>query len=160
MENTTPPAPVLKNAAPRPLGKAVSRIADAALHLTPYQFWTVARLARDAGLSTSSVSRVLAGRQSPSFLLVARLTGAVERAAGRKIDPRELVAEDGAFATRHVCELMGCSGCLPENALDEFGDTKAAFEGVGIGEWVTSRHPRGYERTEPTKTAAKSAKEA
>ena len=77
--------------------------------------------------------------------MVARITDALERELGYRIDPRELVAEDGRFPTRYACDLIGgCRGCLPDAATDEFGDTKRAFEGVKPGQWVTSRHPRGY----------------
>lgn len=137
----------ITDAAPagRAFGAAVVRISDAMAHVDRYAFKGVSRLARDAGLSPSSVSRLINGKQNPSFLLVARLTAALERTLGRRIDPRELVAEDGAFPTSRICALMGCAGCLPENALDEFGDTKPAFAGVAPGEWVASRHPRGYD---------------
>lgn len=131
---------------PQAFGPTVNRLGDVAAHTTRYAFKGVARLARDAGVSPSAVSRLLNGKMNPSFAMVARLTGALERELGYRIDPRDLVAENGAFPTRHVCDLVvGCRGCLPECATDEFGDLKRAFYGVEPGRWVTSRHPHGIE---------------
>lgn len=147
MKHTPSPRDMEKDAHPqgRALGTVVVRLGDAMAHVNRYAFKGVSRLARDAGLSPSSISRILSGKQSPSFLLVARLTDALEAASGRKIDPRELVSENGRFPTQHICKLMSCGGCLPENALDEFGDVKPTFKDVRRGEWVTSRHPRGFD---------------
>ena len=112
-------------------------------HSNQLAFKGVSRLARAAGVSPSAVSRLLSGKSNPSFLMVARLTTALEQAFGFAIDPRDLVAENGEFAHRFCCDLARCGGCLPENALDEFGDLKPAFAEVRPGQWVTSRHPKG-----------------
>lgn len=125
-------------------GPAVNRFGDVAAHTTRYAFKGVARLARDAGVSPSAVSRLINGKMNPSFLMVARITGALERELGYRIDPRDLVAENGEFLRRYACDLIdGCRGCLPESATDEFGDTKEAFKGIEPGRWVTSRYPAG-----------------
>lgn len=81
---------------------------------------------------------------NPSFIVVARLTTALEREFGFHIDPRDLVSENGEFLTRYVCDLVHCRGCLPDNATDEFGDIKPAYANIKSGQWVTSRHPSGY----------------
>jgi len=125
-------------------GPAINRISDVMVHTDRYAFKGVSRLARDARVSASSLSRLVNGKLNPSFLMVARLTNALERELGYKIDPRDLVAECGEFLTSFACDLVGCRGCLPVNALDEFGDLKPAFAGVRPGTWVTSRHPKGY----------------
>lgn len=137
MENLSPP---------QAFGPAINRVSDLMAHTTRYAFKGVARLARDAGVSPSAVSRLINGRMNPSFLMVARIAGALEKELGYRIDPRELVAESGRFPTRHACDLVdGCRGCLPDSATDEYGDLKRAFYGVEPGKWVTSRFPRGYE---------------
>lgn len=101
-------------------------------------------LAEDAGVDPSTVSRLIHQKINPSFLLVARITGALERQLGRRIDPRDLIAENGEFLTPFTCDLTGCAGCLPESALDEFGDRKSAFAETAKGKWVTSHYPSGY----------------
>lgn len=130
---------------PQAFGPAVNRFADVMAHSNQLAFKGVSRLARAAGVSPSALSRLINGKSNPSFLMVARLTTALEEALGFPIDPRDLVAENGGFAHRFCCDLARCRGCLPENALDEFGDVKQAFYGVEPGRWVASRHPKGYE---------------
>ena len=135
----------MMNSPPQAFGPAVNRVSDLMAHTNRYAFKGVARLARDAGVSPSAVSRLINGRMNPSFLMVARVAGALERELGFPVDPRELVAERGRFPTRHACDLARCRGCIPESATDEHGDLKRAFHGVRPGGWVSSRHPRGYE---------------
>lgn len=132
---------------PQAFAPVVNRVSDMMAHSTRYAFHGVTRLAADARVSASSVSRLINGKMNPSFAMVARITTALERVMGYRIDPRDLVAELGRFLTPHTCDLAGCQGCLPENASDEFGDIKPAFEGVKPGQWVTSRYPKGYQET-------------
>ena len=133
-----------KHHQPSPVfGPAINRFADVLAHHDRFAFKGVSRLARDAGVSPSSVSRLINGKMNPSFFMVARLTEALERQFGFRIDPRDLIAENGRFLSRYVCDLVQCDGCLPENALDEFGAVKEAFKNVESGKWVTSRHPHG-----------------
>jgi transcriptional regulator with XRE-family HTH domain len=107
-------------------------------------FKGTARLAEDARVSPSTISRILHHQLNPSFALVARVTAAIESEFGIQIDPRNLVAENGDFLTPFTCDLLACKGCLPESALDEFGDLKPAFTDVSKGKWVTSRYPNGF----------------
>ncbi len=138
----------MKNTPPKQaFGPTINRIADVMAHTNRYAFCGVARLAADAKVSPSSISRLINGKMNPSFALVARVTTALEATVGYRIDPRELVAELGRFLTPHTCDLMGCQGCLPGNAMDEFGDIKPAFADVRPGRWVTSRYPKGYKAT-------------
>jgi len=136
---------------PQVFGPTINRLADVMAHSDRFAFKGVSRLAREAGVSPSSVSRLINGQSNPSFLMVIRLTEALERAYGYRIDPRDLVAEGGGFLHLFCCDVVNCPGCLPENALDEFGDTKQAFEEVKPGKWVTSRHPHGLTKEKGTK---------
>ena len=86
------------------------------LHVNWYLFAPVARLARDAGVSHSALSRVLSGRAAPSFALAWKVTHALERRLGAalpggRLDPREVFSLDGTYPTASVCELVGCPGC-------------------------------------------------
>lgn len=131
------------SSSPEVFGPAINRFTDVMAHSDRFAFKGVTRLAREAGVSPSSVSRLINGRMNPSFLMVSRLTGALERTLGFRIDPRDLVAENGQFLCRHVCDLMACPGCLPDIAWDEFGSLKPTYADVDPGKWVTSRHPKG-----------------
>ncbi|MBS1714913.1 MAG: helix-turn-helix domain-containing protein [Armatimonadetes bacterium] len=125
-------------------GPVINRFTDVMAHSDRFAFRGTSKLALDAGVSISSVSRVIHGEVNPSFRMVARLTEAIERELGFRIDPRDLCAESGRFLTRFTCGLVGCRGCLPENACDEFGALKSNYADVVPGTWVTSRYPRGY----------------
>jgi len=130
---------------PKAYGPVINRIADVMMHTKRYAFNGVTRLAKDAGVSPSSVSRILNGKMNPSFGMVDKLTQALEKEFGFELNPRDLVAALGGFKTMHLCEVVHCDGCLPPSATDEFGDLKAAWQGVLPGTWVTSKYPNGYQ---------------
>lgn len=125
-------------------GPIINRLGDVLDHVDKFAFKGVQRLAEAADIHPSSISRLINNRINPSFALVARVTAAIEKELGFRIDPRDLIAENGAFLTRSVCDLTACLGCLPDNAMDEFGETKPAFADVTPGTWVTSRYPKGF----------------
>lgn len=125
-------------------GPSVCRIADVMAHSKHLAFRGTTRLAFLAGVSPASISRIVNGKLNPSAAMLGRIASALEIDLGIPIDPRELIAEYGQFPTRFVCDLVGCPGCLPDNAYDEFGDKKPAYSNVKPGEWVTSRHPKGF----------------
>jgi transcriptional regulator with XRE-family HTH domain len=139
----------MKHPPSQAFGPGVNRIRDVMLHAQRYQFHGVVRLAADTGLSHSTVSRLLSGHKQPTAKVLGRITEALERALGTRIDPRDLFAESGRFPTRFACDLVACRGCLPDAATDEFGSRKKTFDGIRPGQWVSSRHPRGYGVTEP-----------
>lgn len=88
-----------------------NRVAQLMAHSTRYAFKSETRLARDAGVSKSAVSRLVQGHTSPSFALVTAITRALERALGVPLDPREVVSTDGTYPTPSVCDLVGCRRC-------------------------------------------------
>lgn len=132
-------------------GPLIQRFADVLDHINRYQFHRVTRLAKDSGVSPSTVSRIISNQFNPSFALIEKLTNAIEKELGYPIDPRDLIAHNGRFRTRSVCDLTGCEGCLPSIALDEFGSTKPAYQGIAPGTWVTSLYPRGFRNEEGIK---------
>ena len=126
-------------------GPAINRIADIMAHSNLYAFKGVSRLAEDARVSTSTLSRIINGEVLPSIFMVERVRKALELELGIELDTRDLIAEYGAFKTASVCEAVGCAGCLPASAIDQFGRLKPAFQGVLPGTWVTSKYPNGYQ---------------
>ena len=126
-------------------GPVINRFGDVMAHTTRYAFNGIERLAKDARIHPSTLSKIIGHRMAPSFAIVQLLTDALERELGFRIDPREVIALEGGFLTPHVCDLVRCNGCLPECAHDEMGDLKARFAGVLPGTWVSSRYPNGYE---------------
>lgn len=112
-----------------------NRIAAVMEHTTQYAIEGRARLARDAGVSKSAVSRLVKGECVPSSTLLMAVTQALEAALGRTLDPREIVSQDGNYPTPNVCDLCGCPGCLPDRAYDEDGSLRPQWEGVEPGQW-------------------------
>lgn len=104
-------------------------------HIPRYSFMGATRLARDAGVSKSAVSRLMRGETSPSFAIVARLASALERASGIAIDPREIVSESGEWRVAFVCDLMGCKGCLPGAAYGSDDQVRPEWARILPGRW-------------------------
>ncbi len=125
-------------------GPVICRLGDVMMHITRYSFDGSARLAEDAQVTRSSISRILNGKMNPSFVMVARITGAIEEQLGFQIDPRDLISEAGAFRTPYVCEALHCTNCLPEAARDDFERISPAFQTIRPGKWVTSEVPEGF----------------
>jgi transcriptional regulator with XRE-family HTH domain len=116
-----------------------NRLLGIMLHTTRYAFKGESRLATDAGVSKSAVSRLINGHCTPSYPLVAALTLALERQLGQPLDPREVVSLDGSYPTASVCQLCGCKGCLPDAAYDEFDQVRPQYRHLQPGQWVL--HP-------------------
>ncbi len=117
-----------------------NRILVLMAHTTRYAFQGETRLAKDAGVSKSAVSRLLTGQSSPSFALVVALTKALEKRLGRPLDPRDLISLDGVYPTATACELAGCRGCLPAEAYDEHNRLKPEYKDMKPGQWAISLH--------------------
>jgi transcriptional regulator with XRE-family HTH domain len=107
-------------------------------HTTRYAFMGAARLAADAGISKSALSRLMTGKSSPSYEVVHAVTAAMEKSLRRPVDPRDLVAADGMYPTRFVCDAVGCKGCLPDLAYDADGNRKPEFQHLQSGRWTGS----------------------
>jgi len=131
-------------ARPRPPGDlpaVQNRVAAVMQHTSRYAFRGKSRLARDARVSRSTITRLLAGRARPSFALACAVTRALEAALHTRLDPRELFSLDGTFPTPSGCRLAGCRGCFPEEAYDADGNLRPQFRGQAPGEWSRSPEP-------------------
>ncbi|HEY3268267.1 MAG TPA: helix-turn-helix transcriptional regulator [Armatimonadota bacterium] len=118
---------------PRP---TANRIAAVMEHTTRYAFKGKARLATDAGISKSAVSRLLSGTSSPSAMVLIAVTRALERATGKHLDPREILSFDGTYPTPSVCRLVDCRGCLPASAYDSDDTIRPEYRHAKPGEWT------------------------
>src|ERR1041385_6462058 len=104
------------------------------LHIDVYSFDGVSRLARDASISKSTVSRLLHGETSPTFYLTWTVVERLSSRLGKHLDPMEVFSITGTFPTRSVCRLCGCPGCSPDFA--ELG--RFIFDGhepIRAGQW-------------------------
>jgi DNA-binding XRE family transcriptional regulator len=125
-----------RRATRRPLDRGVeNRIGVLMAHTTRYAFEPQARLARDVGVSRSTISRLIAGKRRPSYELAYRVTAALEAALSRPLDLRDVFSRDGRWREPSGCTLCGCAGCMPEAAYDRHGNLKAAFRHMRPGDW-------------------------
>lgn len=112
-----------------------NRVAAIMAHTTRYAFKGRSRLAADAGISRSALSRLMSGRTRPTYIVASRIANVLEKELGRRFDCRELVSENGQYPTTFVCELLGCPGCLPHQVDSPDPRVRAAFAGVRPGTW-------------------------
>lgn len=116
-----------------------NRIRTLMIHAPHYSFQGQARLAADAGVSRSTISRLVRGRINPSFRLAQAVTAALEKHLKRPLDPREVLSPDGTYPTASGCEIAGCQGCMPEEAYDPQGTLKPEYRDLRPGDWSLSR---------------------
>jgi transcriptional regulator with XRE-family HTH domain len=112
-----------------------NRILALMTHTTRYAFKGESRLAADAGVSKSAVSRLVNGQSTPSYPLVVAITRALEQQLKRPLDPRDIVSVDGTYPTSSACTLAGCKGCLPDEAYDEQNNLKPQYRTIQPGQW-------------------------
>jgi transcriptional regulator with XRE-family HTH domain len=76
-------------------------------YITWYGFRGQVRLAKEAGVTETAVSRVVNGKTRPTYRVIKGITEAFERQLGRHIDPRDLFSLDRTYPTATVRELLG-----------------------------------------------------
>ena len=123
-----------------------NRFAEAMIHTSRYSIAGKARLAQDCGLSKMSVIRLLAGNHNPSYRVVHRVIAALEKELGRPLDARDLISYTRREWERSICEVCGCSGCLPAGALRDDGTIDPAYQNIPSGTWK-SFIPLGRQQT-------------
>lgn len=116
--------------------KRHNRVAAVVAHAPRYAFKRLNRLAEDSGVSKAALSRLLRGDCTPTVRTLMKVSNAVGERLGRRIDPGELISEDGEYPTRFVCTLCGCKGCMPEFAYDSKGVLKPEYENWRPGLWT------------------------
>lgn len=115
---------------------AYNRLEILLAHAPRYAFETQARIAKDSGVSPSTISRLIRGKTRPTFDLAYRIIVALEEALGRSLDPREVFSPDGTYPTRSGCELCGCSGCMPDKAFTTDGSLKPEYRTMRPSDWT------------------------
>ncbi len=109
------------------------------VHIPRFSICGQARLAAEAGVSRSTISRLMGGRINPSYRLARSVTSVLERMLGRPLDMRDVFSTDGTYLTPSGCALCGCGGCLPEAAWGEDGTLKPAWRDARPGDWSQAR---------------------
>ena len=123
-------------------------------HIDPFFFQGITKLAHEAGVSHSAISRICSGKSGASYPVICAITEVLERHLGKRIDPREIVSFNGTYPTPSVCELCNCKGCLPHEYWNEEKDeVRPEFSNVKGGAWALSVGP-GAVAAEQSKEAA------
>jgi len=128
--------------------KGHNRLHVVLAHTSRYAFEPQARLAKDVGVSRSTISRLMNEQTRPSYDLVQRVTAVLETALGRPLNPREVFSPDGTYPTASGCRLCGCAGCMPEEAYDRWGRLRPEFKQQQPGDWTLAA-PAAKERSGP-----------
>ena len=118
-----------------------NRVQTVMVHVNRYSFQGRARLAADAGVSRSTISRMINGQTSPSHALVQAVTDALAVHLKKPLVPRDLFTSDGCYHERSGCQLSGCAGCLPETAFDGNGRRRVEWLNARPGDWSLSPDP-------------------
>ena len=160
--HTDPFAPPTGHPKPPGEGYQVTRITNrlraVLLHVPYYTFEGCAKLARDTGLARSTVSRLIRGKISPSYVVVESIARAISHRWGNRLDPREVFTTNGSYPTPSTCALMGCSGCLPPEAWSEATDTlRPKWKQQRPGDWChyqgdESRYSAEHDSDQPLST--------
>jgi DNA-binding XRE family transcriptional regulator len=128
-----------------------TRLKAVMAHTVRYAFEPQARLARDVGVSRSTISRILAGKTNPSPALVRRITETLEKQIDQSLQERDLFSPDGTYPTPSTCFLCGCDGCLPEEAYDARGNLRPDYHNARPGDW--SLYPPLYPPQRPVRAS-------
>ena len=125
-----------------------NRVQTVMVHLSRYSFQGRARLAADAGVSRSTISRMINGQTSPSHALVQAVTDALAVHLKKPLVPRDLFSGDGSYHERSGCRLSGCTGCLPEAAFDGHGRRRVEWLNARPGDWSLAPELSGENRSQ------------
>lgn len=93
-------------------------------------------MAKDACVAKSTVCQLVNGTTSPLYKTLDRIVSRLEFQIARKLNAREVFSQDGQYPTSFVCQLVGCSGCLPEFAYLPDGSIKSEWAEVQPGKWT------------------------
>jgi hypothetical protein len=115
--------------------KYKQRFSEAMSHCPRYFFAGQVRLAKDCRIGKMSISRLLKGENNPSYRVVHLVVEAMEKQLGVRIDARDLISYSDKEWDRSICDVCGCSGCLPPGALMDNGELHPLYENVKPGTW-------------------------
>lgn len=128
---------------PRPAQEPAitNRVRAFLIHIPWYTIEGQCRLARDCGVSCSTISRLVRNQSAPSYRLARAVADSLSRRLGVPLDMREIFSTDGTYLTSCVCDLTpACNGCFPPEAYDCQDNLKPEFRGYKPGDWC--RYPR------------------
>jgi hypothetical protein len=121
--------------------KIYTRLPEVLIHINYFSFQGQARLAYEAGYARSTIHRLIHGKCQPSFALVHAIQQVLDRRLGKPLATEEWLSLDGRFPTASICRLVGCRGCLPDQAYNEDDTMKPEYQHVTPGQWSLLHPP-------------------
>lgn len=113
-----------------------NRVGSLSMHVKRYAFRGTSRLASDAGVSKSTISRLIRGHYEPLYTTAKKVIESLELRLGRRLDFREVFSDNGTYPTEHICELVGCPGCLPDRLFEPDGRRRLTNRNILPGSWT------------------------
>jgi len=119
-----------------------NRVLSHMIHIPRYSFRGMSRLARDANVSKSALSRLLHSQGEPEYSVIYKVTEALSRVRGTPLDLREVAVSIGdSYPTPCTCSLYGCR-CLPPWAYTKTGTLRPDWIGIKPGTWTSNGQVR------------------
>lgn len=112
-----------------------NRVGVVAAHIPRYMVRGQARLATDAGVARSTISRMVRGLSSPTARVAHAVQRALEQHHGFALPFEEIFSLTGSYPTAWGCQLCQCRGCLPQAAYGPDDRLLPEYEGQKPGEW-------------------------
>jgi len=124
------------NAASKDKPKHHNRIRAILIHLDRYNSMGASKLARDIGVSKSTISHLLRGKSNPLYSTASRVVNRLEAELGFPLYPDEVFSNDGSYPTPYVCMLVGCRGCSDDRFYDRENEIKPGYKPLERGHWT------------------------
>lgn len=110
-----------------------NRVRAIMIHLPRYWSMGASVLARDVGVSKSTISHLLRGKSNPLYSTASRVVKGLESQLGFPLNHEEVFSTDGSYPTPYVCMLVGCRGCSAEALLDSGRQLRPGFPRIERG---------------------------
>lgn len=94
-----------------------NRIRAIMIHVARYWSMGASILARDVGVSKSTISHLLRGKSNPLYSTASQVVKCLERELSFPLNPDEVFSKDGSYPTPYVCMLVRCKGCYADAFL-------------------------------------------
>lgn len=116
--------------------KCFNRIAAIMHHCSWYSGYGTSRLARDAGVAKSTICHLMYGQTNPLYSTLERVVQCLSRRLNRELPYAEVISPNGEYPTCHICQLVGCRGCLPAKAYLPDGSLRDEWKDIKPGQWT------------------------
>lgn len=119
-----------------PTAKHHNRVLAIMIHLPRYWSRGAAQLARDIGVSKSTISRLVRGKSHPLYRTACKIVKCLQQELGRPLTHDEVFSDSGLYPTQFVCDLVNCPGCSDDRFFDLDSCRRAGCQHLERGRWT------------------------